>query len=376
MQVRMADLPAQNKELQPELIAAMQEVIESGYFVNGTNVKALESEIASYCASTHGLSLNSGTDALLMALLASGVGPGDEVITPPFTFVATAETVALAGATPVFADIDPVSFNLCPKSTEARITSKTKAIIPVHLFGQPANMSAFKDIAKQQGLTLIADGAQSIGATYRGDALGKWSDLLTLSFFPTKNLGALGDGGMVLTDNPEQAEKIRLLRSHGSGGTYSYDEIGYCSRLDELQAAFLRVKFKHIESWNDARRGNAALYNNCLDDLTEQIALPTEDENTRHVYHQYTIRVRNNQRQKLQKHLSDKGVFCAIYYPGAIHLEPAYRHLGCKRGDFPEAELAADQVLSLPVHPNVTHEQIEYTAAAIREFFTQTSKTK
>ncbi|MBV9850681.1 MAG: DegT/DnrJ/EryC1/StrS family aminotransferase, partial [Armatimonadetes bacterium] len=301
MNVPMADLPAQHQALRTELSAAFDQVLTKCQFGLGENVAALEQEIAALCGAKHGLGVNSGTDALLLALRALGVGPGDEVITTPFTFVATVEVICLAGATPVFADIDPRTFNLDPEQAAARITPKTKAIMPVHLFGQLADMTRLTQIARRHGLPLIGDAAQAIGATHQNRPIGAWSDLTTLSFFPTKNLGACGDGGMVLTDSDEHKEAVRLLRFHGSGGGYFYKTIGYCSRLDELQAALLRVKARRLTAWNEARRKNAALYEERLGDLAGRISLPCTLEGNRHVYHQYTLRVPDGRRDALQK---------------------------------------------------------------------------
>ena len=369
MQVRNFELQAQHAELMPELTEAFRTVVEQCHFINGDNCKNLESQIATLCGNNHGLGLNSGTDALLMALLALGVGPGDEVITTPFTFVATAETICLAGATPVFADIDLQTFNLDPESVRAKVTPKTKAMLPVHLFGLPADMDAFQNIKAEHGIPIVADGAQSIGAEYDGKPLGQWSDLLTLSFYPTKNLGACGDGGMVLTNSGDQAEHIRLLRSHGAGGTYVYKEIGYCSRLDELQAAIVRIKLNKLEEWNEKRRANAAFYDTNLASLSDHIVLPHASEKCSHVYHQYTIRVADGKRDALKKHLESKGVFPAVFYPGALHLEAAYEYLGYTRGELPNSERATEQVLSIPVHPYLNQDQRALVASALQSFY-------
>ena len=369
MNVPMADLPAQHQALKAELSAAFDQVMAKCQFGLGENVTALENEIAAECGARHGLGVNSGTDALLLALRALGVGPGDEVITTPFTFVATVEVICLLGATPVFADIDPHTFNLDPDKTAAKITPKTKAIMPVHLFGQLADMTRLTQLARDHGLPLVGDAAQAIGATHHGKPIGAWSDLTTLSFFPTKNLGACGDGGMVLTDSDEHKEAVRVLRFHGSGGGYFYKEVGYCSRLDELQAALLRVKAKRLHDWNEARRRNAALYDARLGDLCGRLFLPATLDGNRHVFHQYTLRVPDGRRDDLQKHLAGRGVQSAIYYPLSLHVQPAYAFLGYKEGDLPESERATREVLSLPVHPDLRPEQVEYAAEAVRAFF-------
>lgn len=369
MNVPMADLPAQHQALKAELTAAFEQVMTKCQFGLGENVAALETEIAALSGARHGLGVNSGTDALLLALRALRIGPGDEVITTPFTFVATAEVICLAGATPVFADIDPQTFNMDVDQTAAKITPRTKAIMPVHLFGQLADMSRFGELARAHRLPLIGDGAQAIGASQHGKPLGAWSDMTTLSFFPTKNLGACGDGGMVLTDSDDLKESIRLLRFHGSGGGYFYKEIGYCSRLDEMQAALVRVKATQLEAWNQARRRNAALYDAQLGQLAGQLTLPCTMEGNWHVFHQYTLRVPQGRRDDLQKHLATCGVQSAVYYPLSLHLQPAYAALGYTEGDLPESERATQEVLSLPVHPHLSEDQVLYAAESVRTFF-------
>jgi dTDP-4-amino-4,6-dideoxygalactose transaminase len=335
----------------------------------GENTTALEREIAELCGAKYALGVNSGTDALLLSLLALGVGPGDEVITPAFTFIATGETICLAGATPVFADIDPRTFNLDPDGAVAKITDKTKVILPVHLFGQLADMTRFREIAQRHNLALLGDAAQAIGASHQGQPLGAWGEANTLSFYPTKNLGACGDGGMVLTDQEEVAEQIKLLRFHGSGGGYFHKKIGYCSRLDGMQAALLRVKAKRLPEWNEQRRRNAAVYDFALRGLDGRLTLPYTERGNHHIYHQYTVRVTEGQRDALQKYLAGRGVQSAIYYPLPIHLQEAYVFLGYRAGDLPESEQASQEVLSLPVHPDLSHEQLEYAAESVRIFF-------
>ncbi|MGI4791037.1 MAG: DegT/DnrJ/EryC1/StrS family aminotransferase [Janthinobacterium lividum] len=370
MNVPMADLQAQHRALKNELSDAFEQTMAACDFGGlGANTSALEREISAYCGSVHGLGVNSGTDALLLALLALGVGPGDEVITPPFTFIATGETICLAGATPVFADIDPRTFNLDPDDAESKITPKTKVILPVHLFGQLADMTRFAQIAKTHNIAILGDAAQAIGATHQSKPLGAWGDANTLSFYPTKNLGACGDGGMVLTDREDLAEQVKLLRFHGSGGKgYFHKEIGYCSRLDGLQAALLRVKAQRLPDWNDQRRSNAALYEDALAGI-DGLVLPYTEPGNHHIYHQYTMRVLNGRRDALQKHLASQGVQSAIYYPLSIHLQEAYAFLGYKEGDLPESDLASHGVLSLPVHPELSHEQAEYVAESVKSFF-------
>ena len=370
MNVPMADLQAQHRALRGELTAAFEQTMDACDFGGlGQAASAFERETADYCGAKHGLGVNSGTDALLLALLALGVGPGDEVITPPFTFIATGETICLAGATPVFADIDPRTYNLDPDGAEAKITPRTKVILPVHLFGQLADMTRFARIAETHHLALLGDAAQAIGATHGGKPLGAWGDANTLSFYPTKNLGACGDGGMVLTDRDDLAEQVKLLRFHGSGGKgYFHKEIGYCSRLDGLQAALLRVKALRLPEWNDQRRANAAFYAEALAGL-DGLVLPCTETGNHHIFHQYTPRVLSGKRDALQKHLASRGVQSAIYYPLPIHLQEAYAFLGYKEGDLPESERASQEVLSLPVHPELSRDQAEYAAEAVRSFF-------
>ncbi len=370
MNVPMADLQAQHRALRGELTAAFEQTMDACDFGGlGQAAGAFERETADFCGAKHGLGVNSGTDALLLALLALGVGPGDEVITPPFTFIATGETICLAGATPVFADIDPRTYNLDPDDAEAKITPRTKVILPVHLFGQLADMTRFTQIAKTHHVALLGDAAQAIGATHGGKPLGAWGDANTLSFYPTKNLGACGDGGMVLTDSDDLAEQVKLLRFHGSGGKgYFHKEIGYCSRLDGLQAALLRVKAQCLPEWNDQRRENAAFYAEALAGL-DGLVLPCTERDNHHIFHQYTTRVLGGKRDALQKHLASRGVQSAIYYPLPIHLQEAYAFLGYKEGGLPESERASKEVLSLPVHPELSRDQAEYAAEAVRAFF-------
>jgi len=370
MIVPMADLQAQHRALKAELTEAFEQVMAACDFGGlGENTSGLEREIAAICGAKYGLGVNSGTDALLLSLLAMGVGPGDEVITSPFTFIATGETICLAGATPVFADIDPHTFNLDPEAAGAKITGKTKVILPVHLFGQIADMTRLAQIARPRQIALLGDAAQAIGATHQGKPLGAWGDANTLSFYPTKNLGACGDGGMVLTDRDDLADRIKLLRFHGSGGGYFHKAVGYCSRLDGMQAALLRVKARRLGDWNGARRQNAARYDAALSGLEGSLVLPCVERGNYHIYHQYTVRVSDGKRDALQKHLAAHGIQSAIYYPLPIHLQEAYAFLGYKEGDLPESERASREVLSLPVHPDLSPEQVEYAAQCVRAFF-------
>lgn len=364
MRVPMADLKAQYHSIKQEIDSAIAGVMESCAFTLGPEVKVLEEKIASYCGTSHGIGVNSGTDAIALALAAIGVGPGDEVITTPFTFVATTEVIAILGAKPIYVDIAPDTFNLDPELIEEKISPRTKAILPVHLYGQAADVAKICEIAARHGLKVIFDGAQAIGAEVNGKPIGTYGDVVTLSFFPTKNLGAAGDGGMVLTNDPEIAEKVRYLRFHGSAGTYSYKYVGWCSRLHSVQAAVLLAKFPHLDEWTAKRRRNAEIYRKLLSGL--DIVLPAERPENKHVYHQFTIRY--PKRDALRQYLADKEIGSGVYYPSPLHLEEAYAYLEYKPGDFPEAERACREVLSLPICPELTNEQLEYVAFTIRDF--------
>lgn len=366
--VPMADLRAQYQSLKPEIDAAALNVLAGGGFILGDALAGLEQDIADVCGARHGIGVGSGTDALLLSLLALGIGPGDEVITSPFTFVATAETIALLGATPVFSDIEPGTFNLCPAAVRAKITPRTKAILPVHLFGQMADMGALTSLAAEHNLPLIADAAQAIGCAQAGRPLAEWSDLTTLSFYPTKNLGAAGDGGMVLTSDDALADKLRHLRFHGSKGTYQYRYIGLCSRLDAIQAAILSVKLPHLAAWNETRRQNAAFYDAALGNV-RGLCLPCTSAGNVHTYHQYTVRVLEGRRDDLKAFLAGRGVASGVFYPGPLHLEEAYQYLGGRPGDFPETERACREVLSLPIMPELVAAQRDHVAASVRAFF-------
>lgn len=366
----MADLRAQYAALKAETDAAVLAVLAGGGYILGDLVIDLERRIAELCGARHGIGVNSGTDALLLSLLALGIEPGDEVVTPPFTFVATAETIALLGARPVFADIDPATFNLDADQAAAKITHRTKALMPVHLFGQLADMTALGAIAERHGLPVIGDAAQAIGAEQSGRPVAAWSDLTTLSFYPTKNLGAAGDGGMILTSDDALAEKLRTLRFHGSKGTYRYQYIGVCSRLDALQAAILGVKLPHLSAWNEARRANAAFYDQAFADLPE-LATPCCLPGNVHTYHQYTLRVPGGRRDALRDFLGARGVASGVFYPGPLHLQEAYLAFGGRPGDFPHAERACREVLSLPIVPEMTEAQRAHVAASVRAFFNE-----
>ena len=368
VKVPMADLVGQYRKLKDELDGAALSVLGGGGYILGPTVEKFERSLAAFCGAKFAFGVGNGTDALLVSLKALGVGPGDEVITPPFTFVATVETVALLGATPVFADIDPHTFNLDPERVSEKITAKTKAIVPVHLFGQLADMEALQALADAHKIPLLADGAQAIGATRSGKKLGSFADVTTLSFYPTKNLGAAGDGGAILTDDDALAERIQLFRFHGSGGGYLYKEIGVCTRLDAIQAALLSVKLPHLDAWNAERRDNACFYRSALDGV-DGLTLPICQPQNEHVYHQFTVRVLGGRRDALKAFLAERGISTGVFYPQALHLAPAYAYLGAGPGDFPESERACDEVLSLPIVPELTRDQLDLAVAGIREFF-------
>lgn len=358
----MLDLGRQYNSIRTEIKAAIDQVLDAQHFILGPQVKALEEEVAQYCGRRFGVGVASGTDALTLALHASGIGPGDEVIVPSFSFIATADSVSLLGATPVFADIEPETFCIDPSQLLRKITARTKAVIPVHLYGQSADMDAILEIAKQHNLLVIEDNAQAIGATYKGKKTGAMGDVGCLSFFPSKNLGAYGDAGMVVTDSEETAHRLRSLRAHGSLKKYFSEEQGWNSRLDEMQAAILRVKLRYLDQWNRERRSRAARYNALLQGFSAVETPKTADWGD-HVFHQYTVRVAK--RDTVQKRLTSGGVASTVYYPVPIHLQPIYGQLGYKQGDLPESERAANEALSLPIYPELTDEQIEYIVSML-----------
>jgi dTDP-4-amino-4,6-dideoxygalactose transaminase len=348
---------------------AVTNVLETQRFVLGPEVEQLETEISDYLGCRFAVSCASGTDALMLALMAAGVKSGDEVITTPFTFVATASAIVRAGATPVFADIDPQSYNLAPESVAQAITPRTRAIIPVHLFGLPAQMETIMDLAESHGLTVIEDAAQAIGATHRGRKVGTIGAMGCFSFFPSKNLGGAGDGGIITTNNPDHADRLRLLRVHGSRQKYQYEILGTNSRLDALQAAILRVKLRHLNDWTERRRRNAGRYRRLFADsrVANNLMLPTEPDGIRHVYNQFTVSCAG--RDHLREHLHREGIPSEIYYPHPLHLQPAFAYLGYKKGSLRNAEAAAREVLSLPIYPELTEDQQQIIVNAITRFF-------
>lgn len=362
----MVDLKVQYNSLKREIDEAIQRVIEGGQFILGPEVKAFEEEMANYLGARYAVGVASGTDALQLALLAGGIKPGDEVITTPFTFIATAESIAKCGAIPVFVDIEPKTYNIDTAQIEPKISKKTRAILPVHLYGQPADMASIMEVARSHHLKVIEDCAQALGSEYKGEKVGSRGDAGCFSFFPSKVLGAYGDGGIVITNDGEIAEKVDMLRKHGSRVSYYYLMSGFNSRLDSLQAAILRVKLRHLNQWIEQRRQKATLYSELLENI-EGIELPYEAEYARHIFNYYTIRLRHR-RNELQVFLTDQGISNTIYYPLSLHLQEVYRPLGYQPGDFPESEHAQEEVLSLPIYAELTEEQIGVIAKAIQGF--------
>jgi dTDP-4-amino-4,6-dideoxygalactose transaminase len=361
--IPMADLKAQYRAIRGEIDEAVGRVLENAHYILGPEVAAFETEFARYQQAEHAIGLNSGTSALHLALLAAGVGPGDEVITVPFSFIATAAAIVYTGARPVFVDIDPITFNMDPGHIEAAISPRTRAIMPVHLYGQAADLDPILEIARRRGLAVIEDAAQAHGAEYRGRRVGAIGDIGCFSFYPAKNLGACGEGGAVVTDNPEYARAIRLLRDWGSEKKYVHSMHGYNYRLEGLQAAILRVKLRHLDAWTEARARNASLYSTLLAD--SGAVLPRCSGDVRHVWHCYTIRV--SARDHVQQELLRLGVQTGVHYPIPIHLQPAYANLGYRRGDFPEAERAAEEVLALPIHAELSEAQVRDVAGAVKQ---------
>ncbi len=360
--IPMLDLNAQYASIRGEIQAAINAVLDSQHFILGPQVHSLEEEIASYCGRKFGVGVASGTDAIILALRAAGVGPGDEVLVPSFTFIATADSVSLLGAKPVFIEIQPESFNLDPQKIASKITSRTRAIVPVHLYGQAADMDPIMEIARQHGLKVVEDNAQAIGATYKGKKTASIGDLGCISFFPSKNLGGYGDGGMVVTDSEDFYKRLRGLRGHGGTKKYYSEEQGWNSRLDEIQAAVLRVKLRHLDNWNAGRRKNAAKYNALFSGVTG-VTTPRVMGWGDHVFHQYTIRV--PKRDAVQKTLAEQGIATTVYYPTPIHLQPIYASLGYRQGDLAETERAAKEALSLPMYAELSQLQMERVANAV-----------
>jgi dTDP-4-amino-4,6-dideoxygalactose transaminase len=359
--IPLVDLKAQYASIKNEIDAAIESVLESGQFILGSEVAAFEEEFAAYCQARYAVGVNSGTSALHLSLLAAGIGPGDEVITVPFTFVATTSAIYYTGARPIFVDVDPRSFTMDPAGIESAITARTKAIMPVHLYGQPADMDPILAVARKHELVVIEDACQAHGAEYNGRRVGSLGDAGCFSFYPGKNLGAYGEGGMVVTDNAEHARTIRMLRDWGAEKKYQHVLKGYNYRLEALQAAVLRVKLRYLEAWTDARRAVAERYDKLF--AGSGVRTPEAMSYARHVYHVYAIRVKN--RQRLQDDLTRQGIQTGIHYPHPIHTLPAFADLGYRLGDFACSEQAADEVLSLPMFPELTLSQTQRVVDAV-----------
>ena len=363
--VPLLDLKRQTRLLEPRITGAIREVLDSGAFILGPAVVRLEERMARYCQCRHAVAVASGTDALRLTLSALGIGPGDEVITTPFSFVATASTILRCGATPVFADIDPDSYNLDPDRIESAITSGTRAILPVHLYGQPAEMDPIRDLAEARGLKVIEDCAQAVGARYGGAVVGSLGDAGCLSFFPTKNLGAFGDGGMIVTDSADLLERLALLRNQGNHRKHRANVLGFNSRMDTLQAAILEVKLDSLEDWNAQRRAIAHRYARWLEEAP--VRTPPESRGGRHVYNVYTLRA--PRRDQLANRLTSRGIGNAVYYPVPLHLQRAFSSLGYTPGSLPAAETASREVISLPIFPELTREQQRRVCEEIYDFY-------
>ncbi|MEQ8785882.1 MAG: DegT/DnrJ/EryC1/StrS family aminotransferase [Pirellulaceae bacterium] len=357
--VPLLDLSRENGPLREEILAALESVFDSGRYVLGPQVTEFEQAVAEYCRVEHAVGCASGSDAVLLALMALDIKPGDEVIVPSFTFFATASAVWRLGATPVFADIDPGTFNLDPQCVAEAVTPATKAIIPVHLFGQCADMTRLCEIARRHNLSLIEDAAQAIGAEYEGRPAGGWGDIACFSFYPTKNLGGLGDAGMLTTRDAQLADRLRLLAAHGMRPRYHHSHVGVNSRLDSLQAAALHVKLRHLPGWTEQRRENAADYQQRFTEsgLDKAVTLPKEAAGCRHVWNQFTVRIDDGRRDEVRRLLAERGVGSEIYYPVPLHLQECFRPLGYEAGSLPATEAAAVEVLSLPIFPGLTSDE-------------------
>jgi len=367
--VPFIDLVPQFDAMSAEIMSAVEKVFTEQKFILGEEVASLELEIANYCDARHAIGCNSGTDALIIALQALGIGEGDEVITTPFSFFATASSICRVGATPVFVDIEPESFNLDPHAVEEAITPRTKAIMPVHLFGQCCDMDSLWRIALKHDLEIVEDACQAIGAEYQGRKTGVLGSVGCFSFFPTKNLGGAGDGGMMTTDDPELAQRLKCLRVHGDVGQYEHVEVGMNSRLDALQAAVLRVKLRQLDAWTIARQKNAAVYGEMFrhEGILDTIMLPKIGPNRRHVFNQYCIRVRHGHRDHLQQQLKARKIGCAVYYPKPLHVQTCFKHLGYRPGQFPQSEAASREILALPSYPELPESDQSRIVSSVTE---------
>lgn len=366
MDVPLLDLKPQYEPLKKEVLAVFEEILDSQYMVNGPAVAQFEQEMADYCGTKFAVGCSSGTDALILALMAMDLKPGDEVVTTPFTFFATAGSIQRRQLKPVFVDIDPETFNLDTTQIEEVINEKTRAIMPVHLFGQMADMDDTLDLAEKHELCVIEDAAQAIGARQNGDAAGALGHCGCFSFFPSKNLGGAGDGGLVTTNDEQVADRLKMLRNHGAHERYFHDEVGGNFRLDTLQAAYLSIKLKHLETWHDGRRQNAAFYDKHLAEVKE-ITTPVIAEGNQTIYNQYVVRAKD--RDELQKYLASAGVGCAVYYPLCLHEQKCFDYLGHRKGDFPVAEQAAQEVLALPIYPELEEKQLTHVVETIQRFY-------
>ena len=365
MKVDVFSLKKQYEEIKDEIKVPMENVMRSGGFILGQDVGLFEQEFADYCGVKHGVGVNSGTDALFLACLACEIGKGDEVIVMPYTYIATTLAISMAGASPVFVDIEEKTYNIDASKIEKAITKKTKAILPVHLYGHPADMDPIMAIARKHKLKVIEDCAQAHGALYKDKKIGSFGDASCFSFYPTKNLGAFGDGGMVLTNSEEIKARLLLLRDYGRKGRYEHILKGYNSRLDTLQAAILRVKLKHLDEWDEKRRKNAHLYTKLFKENNIDLVLPYEADYAKHVYHLYPVRVKD--RKSVMEKLAEKGIWTLIHYPIPVHLQEAYKDLGHKKGDFPVSEKCCEEILSLPMYPELSEEDIRYVVASFKE---------
>ncbi|MFO7810081.1 MAG: DegT/DnrJ/EryC1/StrS family aminotransferase [Candidatus Delongbacteria bacterium] len=364
MNIQMVDMSRQYQEVKNKIEPKVIQILESGQYINGPEVKGFEEKAATYTGVRHAIGCANGTDALQIAMMSLGIGPGDEVITTPFTFIATAETIKIIGAVPVFVDIDPETYNIDPEKIEAAITAKTKAVIPVHLYGQAADMDRINKIAKDRCIRVIEDNAQGLGAKYKGKMLGSLSDIATVSFYPAKNLGAAGDAGLMLTDNDKLAETARMTANHGQNERYKHSIIGINSRLDAIQAAILNIKMEKLDEWNEKRRYAADRYKNNLKDT---VIIPFEHPENHHIYHQYSIQVKR--RDDLQKYLAEYNIPSAIHYPIPLHLQKAFEGLKLEKGSFPVSEKISEGIISLPMHPHLKNEEIDFVSDKIKDFY-------
>ena len=364
MKIPLVDLKAQYLSIKQEVDEAIQRVVNNCNFIMGNEVKEFEEEFAGFCSAKHAIGVSSGTDALFLALKAIDIQPGDEVITVPNTFIATTEAITMTGGKIKFVDISEETYNIDTNQIESAITNKTKAILPVHLYGQPSDMDPILEIANRHNLRVIEDAAQAHGAEYKNQRVGALGDIGIFSFYPGKNLGAYGDAGALVTNDPKIAQKISMLRNHGRIKKYEHDYEGYNCRMDTLQAAVLQVKLKHLDSWNEARRNHGNMYKRFLQDA--DVILPREQEGSKHIYHIFAIRFLN--RDALLKKLKEDGIGVGIHYPIPLHLQPAYKYLGHKAGDFPITEKCTEEIISLPMYPELDKEKIEKIARAIKEF--------